>query len=133
MKILAEIDTNTHTVIELGKLDQIINRLESIEQSLKRKTVEKVSVSLREAAEMLGCTYSYVKELYHDGKLRGRQDGKGAVVFIDYESVIDFIKKGQPNANGHYIETSVVAEVNGSLSDEQMVALSQKLVKKKRK
>ena len=131
MKILAEINTSTHTVLEVAVLDRILQEISEIKQKMKAPA-EKISVNLKEAAKMLGCSYDYVKQLFHDGKLKGRQEGKGAVILIDYQSIVDFIKAGQSTAgSGMILPTPPVEEIQAA-SDQQMIEMQQRLQKKRR-
>ena len=132
MKILAEINTQTHTVIENTVLKQILDKLQAIESKVGKHQVERVSVSLREASKMLGCSYGYAKVLFHSGKLKGRQDDKGTIVLIEYQSVIDFVKKApSQQANGEYIEDTCSQQFVEPLSDSAMIELQRKLMKKR--
>ncbi|MGB0521453.1 MAG: hypothetical protein ACPGJS_00765 [Flammeovirgaceae bacterium] len=131
MKILAEIDTQTHTVIELTVLQEILQNLQQIQAKLEKKNIDRVAVNMKEAARLLGCNYAHIKQLFHEGKLKGRQDGKGATIFIDYQSILDFIKTS-PKKRKKGEEVPAHFEELPAPSDEELLDLHSRLANRHR-
>jgi len=129
MKILAEINTETHAILEIEVLQQILEELHQIKETVQIHHTEKVAVNLKGAAKMLGCTYDFAKELYHNGKLRGRQEKPGATILIDTQSIRDYIKQGEELPTGPQFPEHT-QEITMPLSDNQMIALQRRLSKK---